>query len=100
MYLFPGLVGCFTNELKLNISCAILYYALHFLCNLSFYSSIGLGTLLSGSRIVSDGMLQAAAERYVEVDSIVSENMAIVNQCITCKPKYTYLKRENVHKFY
>lgn len=26
--------------------------------------SIGLGTLLSGSRIISDGMLQAAAEWY------------------------------------
>jgi malate dehydrogenase (decarboxylating) len=45
----------------------------------SFNFSIGLGTLLSGSRIVSDGMLQAAAERYVLEDSVISGNTAIVN---------------------
>ena len=46
----------------------------HFLNNISSHSSIGLGTLLSGSRVISDGMLQAAAERYVLLHSIISEN--------------------------
>lgn len=39
--------------------------------------SIGLGTLLSGARIVSDGMLQAAAEWYF-FSHILSELLAIV----------------------
>lgn len=67
MYLFPGLVplihrlkelhtlftGCSNGHEKKQMS--------FFYCKISV-CSIGLGVLLSGTPIVSDGMLQAAAE--------------------------------------
>lgn len=58
MYLFPGLVS---NSTLLHVNLSHLFI----LYNLTICScSVGLGTLLSGSRIISDGMLQAAAEWY------------------------------------
>lgn len=56
MYLFPGLAGLPFSALQSLLFCFLL---------IIFWSCrIGLGTLLSGARVISDGMLQAAAEWY------------------------------------
>ena len=38
------------------------------ICIGTFHFRIGLGTLLSGARHITDGMLQAAAEWYVHIN--------------------------------
>jgi malate dehydrogenase (decarboxylating) len=62
MYLFPGLdhYHCTPCQLVLFLQKLSFHF---FLWCASLLCRIGLGTLLSGARIISDGMLQAAAER-------------------------------------
>ncbi|KAJ0736979.1 putative malate dehydrogenase (decarboxylating) [Helianthus annuus] len=67
MYLFPGCVF---------ILCYLLLLICYILFNIIFLTRIGLGALLSGARIVSDGMLQAAAEWY-ELNKIISNKIKI-----------------------
>lgn len=67
MFLFPGLDSKCPKFKIASLCSSILSLLLTFFPPNNIFRTcfrIGLGTLLSGSRIVSDGMLQAAAEWY------------------------------------